>query len=692
MKMSRNFIQLGNGKAKCQLCGEKIKTGIPQISHRAYQSSASFHANAKDCFPRSKAHIKKMGCPHCGVVDIDGYRKRHIYEGFECTHCYQPVSADKKTKYYNAEMKIDCEGCGEEIGTKEEIMEDMVEAHKVERNNTVEILCETCYHEQPLGSLREDYEAEGILCSDCPIAGRHVVIRKDHTDEDDNLICPFCHSNKNFKNIPETTYLLHGGKREDLNAESFNVEFNEWADQELMSHGKNISFKDWAEDEGMKHGNTEITDWAQHEDESHDARYGAESFEAESRQNSRIQNLIDDLYDDREIALNKLLKINNPSLQNLISKNAILRDKVGDMTLAQWAEVQNQLKYTLSGRIRTFGAEYMAETKEQQIDLIEKEIGIINMDLDLEAYNVFILAEKKERLNHLRRILRELKSVRNAETSGQMNAEFLYYYILNEKGESPADFDTLEEAQAYVANSNEPLEIYERRNRDDEAYKMDKKMNESFEAEEVNKETRELLTSLMVDFANEITGAEFLPKSKRGPSSSLQYALRDEKEWKEGWMVGVEAGPRLNGMDMRISDISIYSDMIYFTMRDLRDGLDYTTNYEYDNEGVGRPYMDLEQWCKDKIRKEADNLRRKYKLSDVEIEWIRVPEYDDDGEYGEFSIQIRKKEMNAERKKRSGLLSEPFEGTSLDSGDWKGIVVGFGIGLLGLFGYSKLRK
>ena len=133
-------------------------------------------------------------------------------------------------------------------------------------------------------------------------------------------------------------------------------------------------------------------------------------------------------------------------------------------------------------------------------------------------------------------------------------------------------------------------------------------------------------------------------------------------------------------------------DIIYFTMCDLREGLDYTTNYEYDNEGVGRPYMDLEQWCKDKIRKEADNLRRKYKLSDVEIEWIRVPEYDDDGEYGEFSILVRKKEMNAERKKRSGVLSDPFDELSLDSGDWKGIIVGFGIGLLGLFGYSKLRK
>ena len=102
--MARNYIQIGNGKAKCQLCGEKIKTGIPQISHRAYKSSASFHANAKDCaVPRSKAHIKKNGCHHCGVVDIDGFKKRKWGEGFECTHCHQPVSADKKTKYYDAE-------------------------------------------------------------------------------------------------------------------------------------------------------------------------------------------------------------------------------------------------------------------------------------------------------------------------------------------------------------------------------------------------------------------------------------------------------------------------------------------------------------------------------------------------------------------------------------------------------------
>ena len=61
----------------------------------------------------------------------------------------------------------------------------------------------------------------------------------------------------------------------------------------------------------------------------------------------------------------------------------------------------------------------------------------------------------------------------------------------------------------------------------------------------------------------------------------------------------------------------------------------------------------------------------------------------------EIGEQLEEAQMNAEGKKRkklSGQLSDPFDELSLDSGDWKGIVAGFGIGLLALFGYSKLRK
>ena len=62
-------------------------------------------------------------------------------------------------------------------------------------------------------------------------------------------------------------------------AETFNVEFDDWANQEMKSHGENVSFKKWAKEEGEKHGDVPLTDWAEHEEESHDERYGAENCE-----------------------------------------------------------------------------------------------------------------------------------------------------------------------------------------------------------------------------------------------------------------------------------------------------------------------------------------------------------------------------------------------------------------------------
>lgn len=63
--------------------------------------------------------------------------------------------------------------------------------------------------------------------------------------------------------------------------EGFDVEFDDWAKQEMKTHGESVSFKDWAEEEGESHGDVPLMDWAEHEEESHDARYGAESFGAE---------------------------------------------------------------------------------------------------------------------------------------------------------------------------------------------------------------------------------------------------------------------------------------------------------------------------------------------------------------------------------------------------------------------------
>ena len=55
-----------------------------------------------------------------------------------------------------------------------------------------------------------------------------------------------------------------------------NVEFEDWAKQEMKTHGKDVSFKNWAKKEEKSHGNVELMDWAEHEEESHDERYGAD--------------------------------------------------------------------------------------------------------------------------------------------------------------------------------------------------------------------------------------------------------------------------------------------------------------------------------------------------------------------------------------------------------------------------------
>ena len=69
-------------------------------------------------------------------------------------------------------------------------------------------------------------------------------------------------------------------KDNTMGAETFDVEFDDWAEQEMLTHGKDVSFKEWAKEEGKKHGDMDLTDWAEEEEESHDERYGAETFES----------------------------------------------------------------------------------------------------------------------------------------------------------------------------------------------------------------------------------------------------------------------------------------------------------------------------------------------------------------------------------------------------------------------------
>ena len=115
-------------------------------------------------------------------------------------------------------------------------------------------------------------------------------------------------NNENLKQLHEEWGVELGGKLQEmifdlsytvndrissrqthLGAESFNVEFDDWADQEMKSHGENVSFKKWAKEEGEKHGDVPLTDWAEHEEESHDERYGAEDVCSNCKQSHDVE-------------------------------------------------------------------------------------------------------------------------------------------------------------------------------------------------------------------------------------------------------------------------------------------------------------------------------------------------------------------------------------------------------------------
>lgn len=71
-------------------------------------------------------------------------------------------------------------------------------------------------------------------------------------------------------------------KEGDVRNRLFNVEFDDWAEQEMLTHGKDVSFKEWADEESESHGDEEFMDWAKHEEESHDERYEAEGTKRRS--------------------------------------------------------------------------------------------------------------------------------------------------------------------------------------------------------------------------------------------------------------------------------------------------------------------------------------------------------------------------------------------------------------------------
>jgi len=543
----------------------------------------------------------------------------------------------RKNAEYDEEDMVYCNHCSDIVGNEKEVYGDETVDYEMANG---ELVCIPCYkiwmkeykndldpHYSPF--YAETFEARTHRKS-YDWENRKFVKRPDGKHNSGQLR-GYDHSPKGTSdskldwdsaNMANTRIKANLQGKEDLrnskkNAE-YNVEFNEWADQELMSHGKDISFKDWAQDEGMKHGNTEITEWAQHEDESHDARYGAETFNAYS-QESRIQNLIEKLYDDREIALNKLLKINNPSLQNLISKNALLRDRVGDMTLAEWSQVQNQLKYTPSGRIRTFGAETF-EDCEVCYATVDK--GTLN---DVQAGRICNECHKMNQYD--------------AESSGQW-----------EIGEQ------LEEAQ----------------------------MNAEWERSWLVKSYPHTITKEQHDEIIKLL-------DEHDPNANIFYV-----RYGDTMRIITPHGPLNPSFLPTFSAESSQFPSMHYGDHD-SDAQEKYQEFLDEWDGDDDP-PSFEEWEKqldeyDRKLQEYEGMNAEDQNKDL-LKWVEDYLWDNDKKgYQDYHAHRKSLGLSAEeRKKRSSLLSEPHEGTSLDSGEWKGILTGFGIGLLGLFGYSKLGK
>jgi hypothetical protein len=338
-------------------------------------------------------------------------------------------------------------------------------------------------------------------------------------------------------------------------AETFNVEFNEWADQELMSHGKDISFKDWAQDEGMKHGNTEITEWAQHEDESHDARYGAEEH-----------------------------------------RFMIACGRCG------WNFTDEYIKNNTDGNIRPMYGDHCS-------------CGGMVKRYDFEP---------------------EAKPKGFFKKLFGKNAE---HYILKNEGDEiiiqmTDDWATIDNAKEIIDN------LVDKHGFDDEYDYKD-----------------------LTIYFHDIEGNTLRTFSYNVRGNEANNAII---EWFSDYDYPV-GGYTAESFNAEIPKELDCKDEPYEHSTELNNIYDLQNLHDWSNtDDMGIQYcLNCGQYA---LTTTSTRI-----MSDEEYQELR---------HG----------YAAEGKKRSGLLSEPFEGTSLDSGEWKGILTGFSIGLLGLFGYSKLRK
>lgn len=523
--------------------------------------------------------------------------------------------------------------------------------------------------------------------------------------------------------IPDSIYM----------AETFDVEFNEWAEQEMMSHGKDISFKDWAEDEGMKHGDVPITEWAQHEDESHDARYGAETSEDDYVDytmwiyTKSTGGLFSGEWEDGE-SEEQVVKEWKELVREAIEQN-------GDDLIT--ADLRKHSNYDEDGVAQSSEFLFQYEHGEDNLDDFESENwgGNPKGQLATALRNARIKAKQPKKPLKIEKL--------DAENERPQEMSYFFVYVPSETGKYGREgekydvhyFRTLEEAQKAFGDSYEiyeyraledvPPEEREKQKQDNQEWYDRSKKGEFFEdfwwknemsrygnsdagrlhhstydssvenderdgfyektilPSEPSRREQETNRYLADDLGISETLAELLNASRTFGMYISQRAHPDTvKKYRQRILDGFDAyGPeskkeqkivKMVRQNMATRGVKGPSPSYVGTNRGIlrKPELHYVYDDYYDNP---IPFMG-------------------YELTDEEKKIIgKVKDAETSGQW-EIGEQLEEAQMDAEGKKRSGLLSDPFDELSLDSGDWKGIVAGFGVGLLALFGYSKLRK
>ena len=525
---------------------------------------------------------------------------------------------------------------------------------------------------------------------------------------------------------------------EDYWDAEYNVEFNDWADQEMMSHGKDISFKDWAEDEGMKHGDVPITDWAQHEEESHDARYGGDVKNAEH--SNTIGFSQKGFWKTKKPDANlmprwseKLTRKERKKREKEAMENGTELDfpYVDASTVAMITKIVDgepmrgggsvnmprlELPDTMTmtwGEIKALGKDEYETTlgdSKYPSDLLDRAFKKLPTDTVMKIQNgpnypakitfeyggdewMVYVAPRVDRLSAenwggdpkgklavaLQKARDKAKEPKKPLKIEKLDAEFLYYYVLNEKGESPADFDTLEEAQAYVANSSEPLEIYERRSRDDEAYKMDKKMNAETSGQwEIGEQLEEAQMN-----AENYRYVKPVPISHSGGGHKYNgyYAIKGyEKPTKDGFTYRILSSPGTKDWYR----VYVYDDEKMFQNKSRR------LNPSGKMVGSSNPashligsFPRLDDAKRALVFRMIQDEQYYHILSNGNLNWLL---------YGK-NPGSRKWKAESFSAPRKGIdtFSKPFEEASLDSGGMKKWIVAATIGGLAYLGY-KNRK